>query len=83
MLALSFPRLDDLTWGSSVGLDRLSNWFAGYNGRYVGNLIVIALTRLPTVVRAGAEVAILCLLFYYARRLPSKKGAFCFSCWSF
>lgn len=36
---------DDWAWGSQLGLDRLSNWFDNYSGRYFGNLIVIALTR--------------------------------------
>ena len=78
MLFMSFPRLDDLTWGSSIGLDRLSTWFAGYNGRYAGNLFVIVLTRLPAVLRAGVELMVLCILFYYAHRLLLKKGAFWF-----
>ena len=78
MFFMSFPRLDDLTWGSSVGLQRLSTWFAGYNGRYTGNVIVIILTRLPSFVRASVEVIILCVLIYYVHRLLPKKGAFCF-----
>lgn len=36
---------DDWAWGSQIGLDRLSNWFDNYSGRYFGNLIVLALTR--------------------------------------
>lgn len=38
-------QLDDWAWGGQIGLDRLSNWFENYSGRYVGNLIVLALTR--------------------------------------
>ena len=78
MFFMSFPRLDDLTWGSSIGIQRLNTLFAGYNGRYVGNIIVIILTRLPSTVRAGVELAIFCMLFYYAHRLLPKKQAFCF-----
>lgn len=78
MLLMSFPRLDDLTWGSSVGMDRLSTWFAGYNGRYVGNLVVLLLTRLPAILRAGLELVVLCGLLYCAYRLLPKKGMFCF-----
>ncbi len=37
--------MDDWAWGSETGLARLQNGFAGYNGRYLGNLLVIALTR--------------------------------------
>lgn len=36
---------DDWAWGSSIGIERLERFFAGYNGRYLGNLIVIAITR--------------------------------------
>lgn len=36
---------DDWAWGSSIGLDRLKNGFDGYNGRYLGNLLIILITR--------------------------------------
>lgn len=36
---------DDWAWGSSVGIERLSNAFSGYNGRYIGNLLIILITR--------------------------------------
>lgn len=38
-------QLDDWAWGGQIGIDRLSNWFDNYSGRYFGNLIVLALTR--------------------------------------
>lgn len=45
-LALLFPYTgDDWAWGSQIGLNRLAKWFAGYNGRYAGNLLVLLLTR--------------------------------------
>lgn len=45
-LCLLFPYSgDDWTWGSYIGIDRLSSGFADYNGRYAGNVVVIALTR--------------------------------------
>ena len=45
-LCMLFPYSgDDWAWGSQIGLDRLSNWFDNYSGRYFGNLIVLALTR--------------------------------------
>lgn len=78
MFVMSFPRLDDLTWGSSVGIDRLRSWFAGYNGRYVGNLIVILLTRLPAWFRALAELSVLGGIFCLAHGLLPSKGSFCF-----
>lgn len=36
---------DDWTWATSDGMDRLKNWFKDYNGRYLGNIIEIVLTR--------------------------------------
>lgn len=36
---------DDLIWGSDQGLNLLYNKFRGYNGRYLGNILVVALTR--------------------------------------
>ncbi len=78
MFFMSFPRLDDLTWGGVIGIQRLNTCFAGYNGRYVGNLIVIVLMRLPAAVRAGMELAVLCVLFYYVHRLLPKRGSVCF-----
>lgn len=36
---------DDWAWGSQIGLDRLQSFFAGYNGRYLGNLLVLLITR--------------------------------------
>lgn len=45
-LAFLFPYSgDDWAWGSSIGLERLSSGFANYNGRYLGNILVILLTR--------------------------------------
>ena len=36
---------DDWAWGTQIGLDRLAVWFRAYNGRYLGNLLELALTR--------------------------------------
>lgn len=36
---------DDWAWGSQIGIDRLSTWFDNYSGRYLGNIIVLCLTR--------------------------------------
>lgn len=45
---------DDFNWGTETGLARLANHFENYNGRYVGNLIIIAITR----------IALLRIIFY-------------------
>ena len=36
---------DDWAWGAKIGIDRLHSHFKDYNGRYLGNLFIIALTR--------------------------------------
>ena len=36
---------DDWDWGSIIGLNRLTTYFKGYNGRWAGNIFVILLTR--------------------------------------
>ena len=46
LLVLLFPYTgDDWAWGSKIGMERLATWFDNYNGRYAGNLLVMALTR--------------------------------------
>ena len=46
VLALLFPYSnDDWAWGGTTGLLRLHSFFKDYNGRYLGNLLVILLTR--------------------------------------
>ena len=46
LLSYLFPYSgDDWAWGSEIGAERLQNWFEDYNGRYAGNLLVMALTR--------------------------------------
>ena len=59
MLYKSPFRLDDLTWGGRIGLDRLNNHFANYNGRYLGNMVVIVLTRLPSIIRVNVQILVL------------------------
>lgn len=61
---------DDWDWGSSGGMERLSTFFEGYNGRYVGNLLIMAVTRsvlLKTVVMGLSLFATLMLLGREAR----------------
>lgn len=40
---------DDWFWGSSAGIDKLNTWFENYNGRYLGNLTVLVLTRVEWI----------------------------------
>ena len=54
---------DDWAWGSQLGLARLANHFDNYNGRYAGNLLVLALTRSEVLnfVVIGASLVCICL----------------------
>lgn len=46
LLCYLFPYShDDWAWGSTFGVERLETSFQGYNGRWAGNLAVLALTR--------------------------------------
>ena len=82
MLYKSPLRLDDLTWGGDIGLDRLKSGFAGYNGRYLGNVIVIILTRLPAYVRALLEIGIIGIFLYltYCILQKNKTALMLFAC---
>ena len=46
ILAFLFPYSgDDWMWGTSAGMKLLETGFEGYNGRYIGNIVVLLLTR--------------------------------------
>ena len=36
---------DDWAWGGEIGMERLRNSFDNYNGRYIGNLVEMLITR--------------------------------------
>jgi len=63
-LAFLFPRSgDDWAWGSSIGIERFNNGFALYNGRYFGNFLVLALTRIGVVAQVFEAAAVTALLY--------------------
>ena len=68
VLCYNFPYTgDDWAWGSSIGLSRLSTFFSNYNGRYLGNLTVILLTRsnlLKTIVMTIVWSGIIYNIYY-------------------
>lgn len=70
-LAWLFPYTgDDWSWGSSIGMDRLNIFFADYNGRYAGNLLVLVLTRcklLDAAVMAAAFSSVCYASYAYAK----------------
>lgn len=64
---------DDWAWGTSIGLDRLNSLFYNYNGRWLGNLLVILLTR-SRVLRALVISTILSLIVYMIKKNVSFKN---------
>lgn len=75
MFALSwmFPYTgDDWAWGSQIGLDRLHTWFDNYSGRYIGNLIVLALTRSNLLKSLAMGTAITGSIFLLERLIKGK-----------
>lgn len=69
VLAFLFPPTgDDLAWGSREGMNRLEDRFAGYNGRWLGNLVVLFLTHV-TWVTPFVLAATVCLLMALLVRL--------------
>lgn len=75
MLCILFPYSgDDWTWGSQIGLDRLGTWFANYNGRYVGNLIVLMITR-SNLLKASIMAFYLVVILYNLANITRAKLA--------
>ena len=74
ILAALFPFTgDDWAWGSSIGIERLQSGFADYNGRYVGNLLVLLLTRAP-LLKALLMSAVMVGLAYGVGRFVDEKN---------
>lgn len=68
---------DDWAWGSQTGIDRLKSGFADYNGRYLGNLLVLALTRVP-ILRIIVMAAGAFLLTFLTAKITDKRIALLF-----
>ncbi len=75
-LAYLFPYTgDDWAWGSIMGIQRLEIFFDNYNGRYLGNFLVLAITRSKAlkVVLMAISYFLSCWLCY--KYSPNKKNA--------
>lgn len=64
---------DDWAWGSQIGLDRLDNFFKNYNGRYLGNLLVLLLTRYR-IIKAITIALSLTLITIFSSKIVDKKN---------
>lgn len=63
---------DDWTWGSQIGLNRLSNGYVGYNGRLFSNTLEIIITRAP-IIRILTYGVVSTLLVYFSSRIVIPK----------
>lgn len=74
VLAILFPPAhDDWAWGSSIGLQRLADWFSGRDGRYLGNLLVIAITR-SEVLRVILMMVIMSAIILLCYKIVNKNN---------
>jgi hypothetical protein len=76
-LAFLFPRSgDDWAWGSQLGINRLTNLFRDYNGRYAGDLAILGLTRIPLLAPLilGATLTLTIFLVLDVTNNHSKPG---------
>lgn len=64
---------DDWAWGSQIGINRLNSFFKNYNGRYLGNLLVLLLTRYRNI-KAIIIALSLTLITYFSSIVVDKKN---------
>lgn len=66
---------DDWTWGSQIGIRRLTTGFVGYNGRLFSNTLEILITRL-SYMRIPIYALVNTLLVYLSVKItiPNKKA---------
>lgn len=77
VLAFFFPpSADDLGWATSDGMKLLQNGFADYNGRYLGNISAVFLTRIPYVLPFIKGFALTAILFLIQKMTANKSKDF-------
>ncbi len=78
-IALSFlacffsPMGDDLMWGTNDGLELLKNRFVDYNGRYLGNISAIVLTRIPRLLPLVKGFVLTGIIYLMQKMAPNKN----------
>ena len=65
---------DDWAWGSSIGLERMKSAFDGYNGRYLGNLLIILITRSVTAKLIVCSITMFVLIFVMSKIFDNISG---------
>ena len=75
-LAEFFPRSgDDWAWGSQEGIARLHHFFWGLNGRYAGDLLILALLHIGPLA-AIVVSAVVCLSLFLALHVARARTPF-------
>ena len=75
LLAALAPYVDDdWDWGGPGGLERLAQGFADYNGRYLGNALVLLLTRSRALKAAAVGVGFFLMAYLPARAAAKGSG---------
>lgn len=65
-LTKMFPYvLDDWAWSGELGNQRFATMFADYNGRYFGNFLILAISRVEVL-----KIIVMSISFYIACLLP-------------
>ena len=64
---------DDWAWATSTGEHRFHTFFENYNGRYLGNLYILALSRCEPLWILSLPVAIFLILFFIKKFIQSDN----------
>ncbi|MGN0522319.1 MAG: DUF6056 family protein [Eubacterium sp.] len=66
-------RMDDWAWATSTGIERLDSFFSNYNGRYLGNLFIMALSRSDILWYISVVLAVMLFTFAIQKITESKS----------
>lgn len=76
LIAVFFPpSADDLGWATSQGAALLEKGFKNYNGRYLGNLLAVSLTRIGLFL-APIKAFVFTAILFYIKKLSPKASDF-------
>ena len=64
--------IDDFAWGTSLGFKGFFRNFEDYNGRYIGNYVVLLITRYPVIRMLIYGVVNTGIVFFMYRILNRK-----------
>ena len=74
LVAFLFPATaDDFAWATSSGMKVFKSGFANYNGRYLGNIFALSLTRIPLLL-PFIKALTLTLVLFITNKLSGNKS---------